>query len=371
LKTVFICIPWFHPAFRAGGPVQSIANMVNEFDGDTQFRIFCSNTDLNNIKLENIEINKWINYNERTMVWYAGPEKRSESILKQAELLKPDIIYVIGIFSWHFNIVPLVFSKIPSKIVSVRGMLHPGALSQKKLKKQLFLACWKIFNLHKKISFHASDETEEKYIRGVFGEDVNISIAGNFPRKFAARSSSGKHHGNLSLLSIALISPMKNHLLVLQALEHCTGTIEYHICGPVKDMEYWQECMLQIKKLPGNIKIHFHGEVQPNQVNEYLDKCHVFILPSKSENFGHAIYEALSAGKPVITSQHTPWQGLEKNLAGLNVDTEISAITNAIDLFTGMQEAEYSSWSTAAVAYAEKATDLELIKSQYKKMFAG
>ena len=369
--SIFICIPWFHPAFRAGGPVQSISNMVHEMNRDIDFYIFCANTDLNNTTLDNIEINKWIPYNEHTMVWYAGPENRSEAILKQATFIKPDILYIIGIFSWHFNIVPLIFSSVEKKIVSVRGMLHPGALSQKKWKKKIFLLCWKILRLQRKVSFHATDEIEEKYIRQVFGEEVNISIAANFPRQFIMQASAKKHIGKLRLISVALISPMKNHLLVLQALEYCTGKIDYHICGPVKDMEYWQQCLLQIKKLPANINVQYHGDIQPQLVQGYLSNCDVFILPSKSENFGHAIYEALSAGKPVITSHHTPWQNLEKDHAGFNVDQDVHSIKNAIDLFDAMDESELRSWSNAAVLYTKKAIDLEQVKVQYKKMFLG
>jgi len=265
--------------------------------------------------------------------------------------------------------VPLLFSKVENKIVSVRGMLHPGALSQKKIKKKLFLLLWKMLALHRKVSFHATDETEGKYIRQVFGEEVKIMVAGNFPRKFSPVKQISKIKGSLQLLSIALVSPMKNHLLVLQALEHCQGEIEYHICGPIKDMEYWQQCLQQIKKLPANIHVHYHGDVQPQQVQEYLYKGQLFILPSKSENFGHAFYEALTAGKPVITSMHTPWQDLEKNHAGLNIDTDIAAVKKAIDLFVKMDDMEYNAWSEAAVAYAAKAIDLEKIKDQYKKMF--
>ena len=29
LMNIFISLPWFHPAYKAGGPIQSIANMVN------------------------------------------------------------------------------------------------------------------------------------------------------------------------------------------------------------------------------------------------------------------------------------------------------------------------------------------------------
>src|SRR5688572_18091469 len=131
MRTIFISIPWFHPAFKAGGPIQSIANMVNEVKTDINYYIFCGNTDLNNTTLEGIETGKWIKYNNHTQVWYADPQKRSDTIVKLTEKIKPDVIFIIGIFSWHFNLVPLLFCKASRKIISVRGMLHPGALSQK------------------------------------------------------------------------------------------------------------------------------------------------------------------------------------------------------------------------------------------------
>jgi hypothetical protein len=33
LKNIFITIPWFLPAYKAGGPVQSVANMVEQLGG--------------------------------------------------------------------------------------------------------------------------------------------------------------------------------------------------------------------------------------------------------------------------------------------------------------------------------------------------
>jgi glycosyltransferase involved in cell wall biosynthesis len=98
--------------------------------------------------------------------------------------------------------------------------------------------------------------------------------------------------------------------------------------------------------------------------------AHVFVLPSKSENFGHAIYEALSAGRPVITSNHTPWNSLRENRAGMNVSiTDTTELTEAIDYFALMNEEEFCQWQEGALRYAENAVDVEKIRKEYEVMF--
>lgn len=46
MTKTFITIPWFLPAFRAGGPVQSIANLVEECHEEVEYFIFCGDVDL-------------------------------------------------------------------------------------------------------------------------------------------------------------------------------------------------------------------------------------------------------------------------------------------------------------------------------------
>jgi glycosyltransferase involved in cell wall biosynthesis len=371
-KKIFISIPWFIPAFRAGGPVQSVANLVKGFGEGVEYFIFCGDVDLNGAVLEGIQTDEWVTYNECTKVWYATPEKISDTLVKQVEMQNPEILFIIGLFSWHFNIVPLLFCKGPRKILSTRGMLHPGALAQKKWKKKAYLQLFKLLEYQYKIDFHATDEEEANYIRNYFEEPAKVFVAGNFPNKIGLLPMPCKEVGKLKLISIGIISTMKNILLVLQELEKLTGEIQYDIYGPVKDEEYWDLCKEQIKILPENIQVNYHKEVDPVRVKEVLGNAHVFILPSKSENFGHAIYEALSAGRPVITSHNTPWTDLIQSKAGINVSTDYSIeLSEAIHFFAQMDEEELKKWSESAFTYSEQAVDLEETRRAYIDMFEG
>jgi glycosyltransferase involved in cell wall biosynthesis len=370
LTKIFITIPWFLPAFRAGGPIQSVANLVREFNEDVEFYIFCGDTDLNGVPLRAITAGKWISYNDHTKVWYASKEKLSDNLTRQVDLTKPDILYVIGIFSWHFNVVPIVFCKVPKTILSARGMLHPGALSQKRWKKKIFLKTFRLLGLPKRIQVHATNKEEEKYIRKNLGSSTKVMTAGNFPNTIGALSMASKIAGSLKMISIALISPMKNILMVLQSLKDVKSNIQYDIYGPSKDQAYVNECLELAKCLPSNISVLIHGDVEPERVQEILKQAHVFVLPSKSENFGHAIYEALSAGRPVITSNFTPWNHLHESIAGINVSLDnTEELTNAISFFSSMDEKILSQWSLGALDYAAKAVDVENIRGQYTEMF--
>ena len=394
--------------------MQSVANLVKEFPEGVSYYIFCSDTDLNGAELEGIEINRWIPYNDYTKVWYAGPEKISDSLVKAVNELKPDILYIIGLFSWHFNIVPMLFCKGPRKLLSTRGMLHPGALAQKKWKKRIYLQLFKLLEFQYKVDFHATDEEEADYIRNCWPsltprppltppkegdgkpplitrkegdrkspvaplkegdkkppqETGNVFVAGNFPNKIGWLPLPAKESGKLNLISIGIISPMKNILLVLEALEKLEDEVQYDIYGPLKDEEYWVVCKEQIKKLPPNITVRYHKEIEPQKVKEVLEGAHVFILPSKSENFGHAIYEALSAGRPVVTSHNTPWNDLRESKAGMNVSTDYTIeLTDAIRFFAQMGPEELQEWGKGAFEYSERKVDMEEIRRGYRAMF--
>jgi glycosyltransferase involved in cell wall biosynthesis len=250
-------------------------------------------------------------------------------------------------------------------------MLHPGALSQKRLKKMLFFLVFKSFGIQKKIQWHATDEKEVHFIRCKF-KNASISMASNFPRLSEPMPIPNKVRGKLIIGTLALISPMKNHLEILKALQSVRQEIVWHIFGPVKDQAYWALCNKAIKDLPSNIQVVYHGAIPPDEVKPALENIQVFILPSKSENFGHSICEALSAGRPVITTDTTPYLNLQHFKAGYTIDNSklCEELIKAIQLFAEMDAEQFNTYAEGAVNYIQKKMDIQKIKSQYQNLFS-
>lgn len=364
---IFITYEYFLPAYKAGGPVQSLANLIANYS-HVDIYIYCKNTDLDGTILDVIT-NEWVQFNKHTKVFYASGKSES-SVYDLLREVEPDVIFINGIFSPAFNLKPLLWSGDAHKVVSARGMLHPGALSQKSLKKKVYLTVYKLLGLHKKCIFHVTTAEEKQYVTDAFGNGVKVYVAPNFPNLIDKLPVAQKESGKLKLVTIALISPMKNIKLVLEALGKCSSSITYNIYGPIKDATYWQECQALIAAMPNNICVQYQGAVTPDKVLNTLADYHCMIQPSKSENFGHALYEALAAGKPVITSHYTPWNNLEEANAGFNVDiNNVRTITDAIEKMASLDNEAYAASSSATAQFAAKSIDIASVKKDYDAMF--
>jgi glycosyltransferase involved in cell wall biosynthesis len=370
LPKLLICYSYFLPAYKAGGPIQSIANLIRNLHADFDIYVLTANTEFGGQVLE-IEPNEWVDFDQnKAKVMYLSTENQSFfSIKKILQQLQPDKLFVNGLYSLPFTWIPALL--FPNKtIVHVRGMLHPGALNQKSFKKRVFLTSLKTWGITKKITFCVSDEKEAQHTKAIFGATTKVQIAQNFPASFEALPVLHKEVEEIKMLSIALISPMKNHALVLEALQQLKSKVVWDIYGPIKDQKYWEQCKQLILNLPSNCEVNYKGELNPTQVYSTLQNYHVFILPSESENFGHALYEAMIAGKPIITSNNTPWNNLETHNAGYNVALTPKAIATAIEDSAVLNTTNYTEKVRNIRSYAEHAIDRETIKKQYDSLFS-
>ena len=369
----------FFPAYKAGGPIQSLINLVLSMQKKIEIAVFTSGYDLiTSQPLDEIKRDVWSQIylpgsDAVVKVWYAGSRTTNRRAFTRClEEVEPSVVYLNGMFSFRYVIMPL-FSMKRKKIklvVCPRGMLQTGALAGKSLKKKLYLSLLKISGLVKDVVWHATNEEEERDIKRIFREGSTVIIAKNIPRKpLDEISRSEKVTGKLRLVYLSLINEKKNLLQAIGIVSKSGDGITLDIYGPVSDPAYWKKCMQLIEKTQG--KINYRGDLLPSMVQQLFCGYDASILLSKGENFGHALYESLSSGRPVITSYFTPWNDLQQKKAGWNLDIASNGSCieglNSICSIPADSFDEYckAAWKLAKEYYAAAA---EL--SNYDKLFS-
>ncbi len=378
-KKILVFIDWFLPGYKAGGPIRSVANMIEHLSEDFIFKIITADTDYLEIEpYKNIKSNKWIMLNENTSVYYLSKKNITKNKLKELiTTAEFDIAYINGIYSFYFSILPLFLlrKEKKKKIVAARGMLSEHAFSSKSLKKTIFLKVGKMLGLYKSVIFQATDEKEAVRIKKIIKKAKKIVTVPNLPKCFSHLKikTRKKEAGFLKLVSIARISTEKNTLFALKTLSGSVfrGKIQFDLYGSVYNQQYWSECIKIIEKLPENITVSYKGSVENHKVHDTFSKYHFSFMPSKGENFGHSILESFSAGCPVIISDQTPWQCLEEKQIGWDVDLlNIEQFINTIQKCIDMKQVEYDIMSKNSFQFAHEFADNDELIDKYIKLFS-
>ena len=342
------------------------------------FYIITSDRDLGDmVPYTGIVTDQWIKRDGLVRVWYSSPGTLTISKIRRlVKDLGPDTIYFNSMFSRPFTIWPIRALRSSGyrgrQILAPRGMLQAGAMQRKALKKQLFLRLFRIFGWQTGVQFHATDQQESDDIRFYF-PGSQVTIAENIPNIAPDQWTPAlKVAGELRCVFISRIHPKKNlhYLLEILAQSSLPGKVWLDVYGEADHKEYTLTCKELAAKAPANIDIQFKGPLPNEQVFTTLRQYHIFALPTLGENFGHAIFEALSTGKPVLISDKTPWRELSSKMAGwdLALDNK-KAYEQALIQVLQMDQAVYNEWSKGASDYAGQFVSTFDYLSKYTALF--
>jgi glycosyltransferase involved in cell wall biosynthesis len=371
-KKILVFSDWYLPGYKAGGPIRSLANLVNRLEHD--FYIITRITDHNSTEsYPGITPDVWVSISPRIHVMYLTEgenikEKMTEAISDNSF----DRIYFNSLFSPKYTLLPLRIARkmnLASKcVLAPRGMLKAGALSIKANKKKVFLFIAKCIGLFKGIVWHATNEAEKKEIESHFGSNAIVRIAPNLTIVQGSKpSKSIKHIEELRLVCVARISPEKGILEALKFLKTANlgNNVSCDFFGTQQNAEYLQLCQDEAKKIVG-AKIRFMGEIPPNDIPIMMKNYHFFYMPTLGENFGHAISEALISATPVIISNRTPWVNLSDKKAGWDIELNDQKFSEALELCYHMDDTTYQEWSIGAFNHGKNtAEDPASIQSSY------
>lgn len=313
----------YAPDFKAGGPLQSIVNLVDRLGDEFDFRIVTSDRDLGDDRAyPDVPVNRWTKVG-KAEVRYLPPKPSLRDIAAILASLPYDLLYLNSFFDLRFTSAPLLLRRLGRAcarrpaILAPRGEFSEGALRLKRAKKRAFMVAGRVGALHQGLTWQASTEHEAADIRRAMG-DVDIICAPDLPRRVGTLPDRiARIAGDpLRVAFLSRISPMKNLLFALEVLAKVRAPVVFSIYGPREDTSYWAGCASLIATLPPHIRVVEAGPVDHRQVVGTLAGHDLFFLPSRGENYGHVVAEALEAGLRLLISDRTPWRGLEAEGVG-------------------------------------------------------
>lgn len=281
-------------------------------------------------------------------------------LMSLKELKKSNILQFSSLFFWPT--IPLLIVAVfrnTNIVISPRGELYDSALKQKYLKKRFWLFIVKLFQ--KKINFHTTNEYELKVIKNIFPKAKSTVLIPNFIELPKIINTIVEN----KITFLGRINPIKNIHLLIEAINIVN---QYHpntkldIVGAARlnyEKEYLLELENKINTLSLEKVIKFRGHVEGNQKNELMASSKVLILPSKSENFGNVVLEALAQGTPVIASKGTPWEILEEYNAGFWVEPNKREIAKFIIKLLNFTDTEYKIMRENALQLCKNKFDIK------------
>lgn len=376
---ILIFVDYFYPGFKGGGPIRTVANLIEHLSDEFDFRVVTGDRDLGDpAPFAGTPLDQWVE-TPYGPVWYV-PRRRQGLVHWRARLKSwdHDAVYLNSLYS-RTSIRILALRRlglVPDRpcILAPRGELSPGALGIKPRKKRLFLQGCAIVHLLRGVVLHASTALERDEIvaalAGPVGplvrrapnltshKKVEIGIELESRRLVRSQRQVNKRPGALRLVFVSRISPKKNLDFALRVLGRLRGDVSFDVVGPIEDQRYWQTCLALAAALPGNVRFTYCGEIEGALlVMEQLARRDVFFLPTRSENFGHVILEALLAGCPVVVSDQTPWRDLQAERAGWDLPlSDPEAFVVVLQRLIDMGQEEFLGWSSAAHALGVAAT---------------
>ncbi|WP_082124908.1 glycosyltransferase [Aurantiacibacter luteus] len=215
-------------------------------------------------------------------------------------------------------------------ILSPHGMLSPAARSYSALRKKILWNSFQRRAIEAASCYHATSRLEHDEIRSLgFRGPVAIIPLGVDLKPFGTVSDDAAKTN--TVLHLGRVHPKKGTDLLIEAwgkVESDFPDWKLRIVGP-SEVGFVDTLKQRVKTL--NLRqVEFSpGEFGAQKI-ETLKRSSIFVLPTRSDNFGIAVAEALACGTPVICSKNAPWSGLISNQCGWYIDLGVEPLAKAL-----------------------------------------
>ncbi|MCC1494834.1 glycosyltransferase family 4 protein [Cognatishimia sp. F0-27] len=356
-ETVLILLRHYLPGFRFGGPLRSVANLVDHLGDAVDFRIVTLDHDMGDpAPYSAIRTDRWQAVGKAQVLYLSRPPGIG-ALRRIMDDTAHDLLYLQSAFDPAFSLRPLLANRRRASpvLIAPRGEFSPGALALKARKKSVFLTAAALTGLWRGVTWHATAEPEKADIIARIGASASIAVAANLPSVGMTAPPAAPASEVLRGVFLSRISPKKNLMGALDILAQVSAPMRFTIYGPEEDAAYWAACKARIARLPAHIEVIHGGTLPPDTVRDTLAGHDVFLFPTLGENYGHAIVDALSAGLPLVISDRTPWRGLAAKGVGADLSLDDpGAFAREIDRIAGLDASGRAAMRQAALDMARE-----------------
>jgi len=215
-------------------------------------------------------------------------------------------------------------------VISPHGMLYPEGLKVSAWKKKIVLPLFQRRDLRRAACLHATCDAEMQHIRA-FGLRQPVAVIPNgivIDHDPVVRETVNTRR---QIGFVGRINPYKNIHLLLEAwhrIGHHTADADLHIIGS-GDAAY--EATLRQYVADNHLdNVYFDGFKSGAELENAIHALDWLVLPSRTENFGMVVAEALVQRVPVIASHGTPWAELNTSHCGQWLDDTPDALADAL-----------------------------------------
>ena len=244
---------------------------------------------------------------------------------------KPNIIHDNGLWQmFHHALSTLSLKHGIPRVVSLRGMLEPWALSQKSWRKKMAMGLYQRNDLACAQIVHATSQEEAENFKR-FGIDSRVCIVPNgvdIPVDTDRRDRN--MDGYRRMLFMSRLHPKKGIPILLDAMR-CVDLTEWklNIVGPDQH-GHLAEVQRLIQQYGFEDKVEVMRPLYGQEKEDMFADAELFVLPTHSENFGMVVAEALARSLPVLTTTGAPWSELKQRNCGWWVDPTVEGVANGL-----------------------------------------
>lgn len=337
-------VPTYIPAWRYGGPIHSVHGLARALaalghrvdvattsvdgDGDSDVPLGTA------VDLDGVNVHYFPSARMRRL-YYSPPLRR---FLAERIAASWDMVHTHSVFLWPTAVAAQLARRAGKPyVLSPRGMLVPGLIARRStVAKRAWIAAFERRNVEGAAAVHVTSASEAEALRGAGFRPRRIlevpngvdppgsTAAGDAPPGLPARYA----------LFLGRMSWKKGLDRLVDALAGAAG-LELVVAGNDEE-DLWPGIARRAESLGVAARVRHVGFVEGAAKAALVSRALMLVLPSRSENFGNVVLEAMALGTPVVV---TPEVGLAPLVArsesGIVTPAEREPLARSLALLAG------------------------------------